>query len=202
MNTWLVILSDLFALILTFFVMMYSLSDINTKYWEHFVSNKHIIEESKPNNEHALEKSKPSNKGFNSSYISSIFRNKLPSEFSELYIREHDEQVIIEIPHHIFQKNGILHMDDYGKQILHLIGGIIEQFPNQLEIIGYACRDTLQKSWHDALQISTFLGYNIYKYHYTTEYIHMKGKAMSANDCDTGNKIEIVLTSQQDIQDV
>ena len=210
MNAWIFIFSDLIALLVAFFVMLYSFADINKARWENFVSQAYhgVTIDKIDDNKIYYEEIES---GLDIDYVSNLVKQKIGNYISEVYIMENgyhingkSEKFIIRFPKAIFFENGILIQGYKQKEIINIIGNIIEQLPNRVDILGYKCGSQNKEDIGEMLQASYEIFNYIYKYGYIDEVVHIESM-ITNNDtedfdgaCKDDEFIDVIINLKKD----
>ncbi len=145
-SLWLVSFTDVMALMLTFFVLMFSMSHPKKEQWEEF---KQEVQENfnkfqgRPLNRGAedtinIEKVNFS-KALNLNYLETIIRNMMEEEPSLRRIKmiPADQSLIISLPQNLLFDIGQAEVAEQGTRALYILAGTLSRVKNRIEVVGH-----------------------------------------------------------------
>jgi len=144
-ESWLVIFADLLALLLTFFVLMFSMSSVQVSKWEAVVeslSNNLNPNRPKIQNEdwHNVDAAMmPEVEALSLAYLHRVFEDKLRYDpiLRHSSVALLDDRLTITLPADlIFQKGQSEFSDDASKSLLEL-SGALQALPNKITVVGH-----------------------------------------------------------------
>lgn len=142
---WMLTMVDLLSLILTFFVMLYSMSAMRQDDWEKAANS--LVQRLNPNRE-TLENEPAAKmsvtkvvvpKAANPDYLSSVIIDKITGsqKLSEVMsVTYEDEQIFIKLKEKNIFQEGSNQMTESGAQIVYLLGEIIQPVTNRVDVYG------------------------------------------------------------------
>jgi len=160
-SNWMITFADLLSLILTFFVLLYSMSALeDNQKWEEIT--KSLSQKLNPNKD--AEEQAPAAqisvtrismpKAANIDYLATIITDKFNDspELSTMFsVRKLDDRIIISLIGARAFTEGEKELTNDGLYALSLIGEIIQTVGNRVDIYGTAPDETGSSSWHLAL---------------------------------------------------
>lgn len=142
---WLITFTDVMALMLTFFVLLYSMSVPVEEKWEEIsnsFSSKFNSEQAKPHNAGSqdvididrIDKSR----ALSLKYLKALVKNMLETnDVDNVIIFENDKRLVISLPSELLFKSGSAHIGLEGKKLLFSLGGALSRVKNRIEIAGH-----------------------------------------------------------------
>ena len=142
---WLITFTDVMALMLTFFVLLYSMSVPVEEKWEEVsnsFSSKFNSEEAKPHNAGSqdvididrIDKSR----ALSLKYLKALVKNMLKNNgVDNVIIFENNKRLVISLPSELLFKNGSAQIGLEGKKLLFALGGALSRVKNRIEIAGH-----------------------------------------------------------------
>ena len=146
-SVWLIIFADLVALLLTFFVMLFSMSNVTEESWQRMVDA--LTKELNPESEEKIDTAPATKKNIdlvfrkqaiNLDYLKAIFEQKVIKnkalEGSQLTLLE--DRLVVSLPGSIlFGPNSAI-LKKSARDPLYTLGGLLGNVENRLGINGYA----------------------------------------------------------------
>ncbi len=143
---WLITFTDVMALMLTFFVLLYSMSSPQEEKWEEmskgltkklnvfnaadYKSGKQdVISLDKIDTMNAL------NVGYIKVLISRLFVHK---DIGEILLIENGKRLVVSLPSDLLFESGQVEIGDAGKRTLFDLGGILARVKNRMEVVGHS----------------------------------------------------------------
>ena len=142
---WLITFTDVMALMLTFFVLLYSMSVPVEEKWEEVsnsFSSKFNSEEAKPHNAGSqdvididrIDKSR----ALSLKYLKALVKNMLKNNgVDNVIIFENDKRLVISLPSELLFQSGSAQIGLEGKKLLFSLGGALSRVKNRIEIAGH-----------------------------------------------------------------
>ncbi|PCI56064.1 MAG: flagellar motor protein MotB [Alphaproteobacteria bacterium] len=142
---WLITFTDVMALMLTFFVLLYSMSVPVEEKWQEIAdsfSSKFNYQESRPHNAGSqdvvsidrIDKSR----ALSLRYLKALVKNILKSNgVKDVLIFENDKRLVISLPSELLFKSGSAQINLKGKKVLFALGGALSRVKNRIEIAGH-----------------------------------------------------------------
>lgn len=145
-STWLISFTDVMALMLTFFVLLFAMSHPKKEQWEEFtntVQKNFNNYQGKPLNRATqdtinIEKVNFS-KALNLSYLRSIIENLIDQESSlrNVELIELDDRLIISLPQDMLFESGSADVKSSANQALFELAGTLDRIKNPAEVVGH-----------------------------------------------------------------
>lgn len=145
-QAWMVTFADLVALLLTFFVLLFAMSRVETRDWQNLADalsqSLNQISESRiavPDVDLDLERVQPV-PGANLDYLSSVLRDQMAGDavLSRAVLQRRDELLIISLPASLLFAPGAVEPAARAEDALFAICGILRNLENRIEIAGHA----------------------------------------------------------------
>lgn len=143
---WLLTFGDIMALMLTFFVLLYSMSVPDEEQWEEFSSAltngfskfKSATQFSGALEEINIEKL-DYKKALNLDYLQSLMTQLIESneEINNVAIFRQKSRLILSLPEDLLFQSGKAEIDTAGKRALFVIGGPLSRIRNRIEVTGH-----------------------------------------------------------------
>lgn len=150
-KAWMVTFSDLISLMLTFFVMLFAMSNVNLGDWEHITDA--LQKTLKPAEEKKQQIFQPSDfnistvirpSGANLDYLASVMTELLSKDDllqNSLVIRM-DDRVLIALPSDALFEPGRADMTDRANDALFSLSGVLRNINNQIGVNGHSDRSS------------------------------------------------------------
>lgn len=144
---WLITFTDIMALMLTFFVLMYSMAMPEKERWSEMTAaiNKNFNSETAPSFKEGSQMSIvidkiEVNKAQDLGYLESIVRKALADNENtrDVLIFAQQDRLVVSMPNDLFFDSGASDIQADGKRILFELGGILQRIKNAIEIVGHA----------------------------------------------------------------
>lgn len=145
-NAWLLTFTDLIALLLTFFVMMYAMSAVKTSDWQNLSDSLRerlstLLEQRKA--APVFELDMPSAKrqpGADLDYVAKIIRSQLAesSRLDRAVVRRSEGRVFVSLPAEMLFETGRFELTRQAKDAVFALGGMLGNFSNRIEVAGHA----------------------------------------------------------------
>ncbi len=142
---WLITFTDVMALMLTFFVLLYAMSVPEPEKWKAIsvsLGSKFKDEGAKPYNmgsQDVISIDKiSSSKALDLSYLKVLVANLLKSKgIEDVLIFQNANRLIISLPSELLFESGSASMNLQGKKMLFSLGGALSRVKNRIEIVGH-----------------------------------------------------------------
>ena len=146
-SLWLITFTDIMALMLTFFVLLYSMSVPEEEKWED-ISDSMVKGFSKfyspeyytgPQDAIAIEKLDMT-EALNLNYLGTILQKVIDGDerLKNIAIIPQNDRLIISLPHDLLFDVGESEVGTEGKRALFALGGVLNRIRNRVEIVGHA----------------------------------------------------------------
>jgi chemotaxis protein MotB len=146
-NKWLMTFADLLSLILTFFVLLYSMSVIEFTQWQEVI--KSLSQRLNPNK--TIERTPPAAdisitrtlkaEALNLDYLYTIVSEKLLSNpevnTKLLKVTKLEDKLIISLPHELTFKPGKSELNKEANTLVGFIGDVLGNIGNRVQVVGY-----------------------------------------------------------------
>ncbi len=144
-NAWMISFADLLSLMLTFFILMFSMSEVRNKEWHELTSSlsatlnpaqKLIRFEQEQTESQPL---KPVRAGLNLSYLYNLLKEQLGSDATRYYsLNDNDGEIIITLKSDALFDSGSADFSDEGLKQVEYISSAVAKLPNKMEIKGHS----------------------------------------------------------------
>ena len=144
-TAWMVTFADMISLLLTFFVMLFSMSTVASEKWEDVV---HALEQNlnpgrktlhvEPSSAHDIRSVFKEN-ATDLAYLAVVLREQMGKDqtLSRSAIVEHEKFLLISLPGDILFDRGTADVAPGARQALFMLGGLLENLRNKVEVIGH-----------------------------------------------------------------
>jgi len=145
-NAWLLTFTDLVALLLTFFVMLFSMSAVKTGEWQSLVDSLRerlsgVIEKPVATPTFRLDMpSKDARPGADLDYVTEVLRAQLADSpaLDRSVVRRASDRVVVSFPADMLFASGDFRLTDTARQAIFALGGVLRNFNNRIEVAGHA----------------------------------------------------------------
>lgn len=145
-NAWLLTFTDLVALLLTFFVMLFSMSTVKTGEWQSLVDSLRERLSSvvaAPVATPSFRLDMPSNDvrpGADLDYVSEVLRAQMTGTetLSRSVVRRENDRVFVSLPADLLFASGDFRLTETAKSAIFDLGGVLRNFSNRIEVAGHA----------------------------------------------------------------
>ncbi|WP_421781023.1 flagellar motor protein MotB [Kiloniella litopenaei] len=145
-SSWMVTFTDLVALMLTFFVLLYSMSVMEEKQWRNLVDSlsshlkiERVVAEPKPAKSLTME---PVDfiPGEDLDYLQALLSEKFKadSDLSQAILTRLDDRVVVSVPGDLLFSTGATEPMEAAQPVLRRLGRIFQNISNKIEIAGHA----------------------------------------------------------------
>ena len=143
---WLITFTDVMALMLTFFVLLYSMSTPQEDKWEDIVDslsyNEDIYDsaarDAGTQDYISLDKIEKSS-ALEPGYLKVLIENMLlERKISGIIMIENQDRLVISLPSQLLFDSGVADMNDAGRKLIFELGGVLSRVKNRIEVIGHA----------------------------------------------------------------
>ncbi len=142
---WLITFTDVMALMLTFFVLLYSMSVPQEDKWDKVsdaLSRKFQSIESKPYNAGSqdadpidkISKTRALNLGYLKVIITNLLKEKADND---IILFQNGDRLVVSMPSESLFESGAAKINLQGKKILFSLGGVLSRVKNRIEIVGH-----------------------------------------------------------------
>lgn len=142
---WLITFTDVMALMLTFFVLLYAMSVPQIEKWEgissalSFKFNKFEGDSFNAGSQDVINIDKIStSKALDLRYLKTIITSLLKERgIEEALIYQNDKRLIVSLPSELLFESGSAQIGLDGKKVLFAVGGILARVKNRIEVVGH-----------------------------------------------------------------
>lgn len=154
---WLITFTDVMALMLTFFVLLYSMSTPEAEKWDDIsdaLSNKLNVFDASAfhagsQDSIAIDKIKKT-KALEIPYVKSLIKSLLTQrDIQDVVLIDNDKRLVISLPSELLFQSGQADISIEGKKLIFELGGVLSRLKNRIEVIGHTDPDPVRSS--DAL---------------------------------------------------
>lgn len=208
---WLITFTDIMALMLTFFVLMYSMSMPEKEKWSEMTAaiNKNLNSQTAPSFNEGSQMSIvidkiTVNKAQDLKYLESVIRKALAENENtrNVLIYPQQDRLVISMPNDLFFTGGQSEVGAEGKKILFELGGILQRIKNAIEVVGHAdprpiesaesaYRDNWDLSMARAMAVSSVLNNVGYTKNHTVRAMSSARYADLPQDMDNDKKLAL-----------
>jgi len=143
---WLITFTDVMALMLTFFVLLYAMSVPSEDKWEVLSSSLSVQDEKfdakafNAGSQDVISIEKVSRKkALDLDYVEGLIKNQLESdEYEKIYVQHNESRLIISLPSELLFASGQAEISTQGKQLIFSLSGILTRIKNRVEVLGHA----------------------------------------------------------------
>jgi chemotaxis protein MotB len=151
-SAWLTTFTDLAALMLTFFVLLYAMSDPEQKSFSEIVSalrrELHTFygpqDRAGPQDQVNIDHI-PLNRALNLEYLESVLVRHMEEELTnfDISMTPYDDYLIISLPQEILFQAGSAEIETEGTRLLYTLGNVLRRVRNRIEVVGHADPDPI-----------------------------------------------------------
>ncbi|WP_420348810.1 OmpA/MotB family protein [Pelagibius sp.] len=168
-QAWLMTFTDLTALLLTFFVLLYSMSTINSDDWQNLVDalspklpsvqEVTVALPSQDKDAEAIDRTPGTDLG----YLASLLQEQVGEDpvLAEAVVRREGERIVLALPGDLLFASGSIELSEEGKASIFALGGVLRNLRNVIEIAGFADplrpRRSFESNWELSLARATTL---------------------------------------------
>lgn len=143
---WLITFTDVMALMLTFFVLLYSMSTPREQEWEKVSkgltqkSNLFNAANYRAGSQDAISIDKVnSSRALDLGYIKTLMGSLLAQkQIKGVVLIENEKRLVISLPSDLLFKSGQVEIGEQGKEVLFEVGGVLTRVKNHIEVIGHS----------------------------------------------------------------
>lgn len=152
---WLLTFTDIMALLLTFFVLLYSMSEPIEKKWEELSTGissefrQYDSAEWRRGEQAAISLGKiTASRGLDLGYLGSVVSEILARDKSlkDIVIRPGRGEIVISLPQSLLFESGDTKISAEGKRALYALGASLSRIRNRIEVVGHADPRPAQKA--------------------------------------------------------
>jgi chemotaxis protein MotB len=145
-HAWLITFTDLMALLLTFFVMLFAMSTINTSDWHNLSQSLRerlstLIDQPQASPTFRLDMPTPDTApGRDLDYVSEILRAHIAdsTRLSAAELRRDGGRVILSLPADMLFETGAYRLTERAANAVFALSGVLRNVPNRIEVAGHA----------------------------------------------------------------
>lgn len=145
-DAWLVTFTDLIALMLTFFVMLFAMSNVKTDEWQNVTDSlrqRLSALTDQPQASPTFKLDMPSadrTPGADLDYVSEVLRAQLANHerLQRSVVRRQDGRVFVSLPADMLFASGDFELKQRASEAVFALGGILRNFENRIEVAGHA----------------------------------------------------------------
>jgi chemotaxis protein MotB len=142
---WLITFADLISLLLTFFVLLFSMSSLENAKWQRvnaLLSTRSVPDTTEDMTSQGSARNLPvveSRYAADLDYLAAIFNQQLAKDqaLAGIAVRRLDDRVVISLPEDAVFSSGQGELDRRGQQIMYVLSGILRNIGNQIDIQGH-----------------------------------------------------------------
>jgi chemotaxis protein MotB len=142
---WLITFADLISLLLTFFVLLFSMSSLENAKWQRvnaLLSTRSVPDTTEDMTAQGAARNLPvveSRYAADLDYLAAIFTQQLAKDqaLAGISVRRLDDRVVISLPEDAVFASGQGELDRRGQQVMYVLSGILRNIGNQIDIQGH-----------------------------------------------------------------
>jgi chemotaxis protein MotB len=169
-SLWLVIFTDLVALMLAFFVLLFSMSTVKLSDWKSLVQS--LSETLSPEEKKKIPVAQSNftiesvfrGEASNLDYLKSIISEAVDSDelLSKGKIIRREDRLVFVMPGKILFKSGLAELSDEGREALFMLGGVLRNIDNEIVVNGHSgTKQFVQKGFTSNWELSIALAVSI-----------------------------------------
>lgn len=144
-STWLLTFTDIIALMLTFFVLLFSMSNPDKEQWEKLsqvAQNNFNKFQGRPLNrgsEDAINIEKVNfSRALDLNYLQAIIANMIEKDdlLNKVFMTQSDNSLIISLPQNLLFDTGQANVNEIGNKALFTLAGTLSRIKNRVEVVG------------------------------------------------------------------
>lgn len=152
---WLITFTDIMALMLTFFVLLYSMSvpeeedwKVITKGMTNQFSTRHALQWNKGSQDSISINKIDFSEALDLGYLSSVLNNVVEKDrrLQNVKIIPQRDHIVVSVPSELLFESGQAEISDEGKQVLFSLGNAMTRIRNRIEVIGHTDPRPIEKS--------------------------------------------------------
>ena len=155
---WMLIFTDMVALLLSFFVMLFSMSAVPVNEWETTIDileealNLTDDEEKDPTEDYNISSVMLERAKTNVRYLLPIIEPKILADpmLSKTPITLLDDRIVLSLPGNLLFEPGSAKLQDMAQKTLFSLGGILRNIKNTIGVYGYSEEETLDKKLYSS----------------------------------------------------
>lgn len=161
-GAWLVTFTDLVALLLAFFVMMFAMMTLDEQNWDalrsNFLGQLETLKEDpvvSPDHEKDMETARL-RPGINLNYLAAQLRAEFTGNayLEQANIQRQEDRLIVELPHDMLFESGAVEPIPRAERAIFTIGGLLARIRNRIEVVGYADPRPIENGPHSNWELS------------------------------------------------
>ena len=145
-NAWLVTFTDLIALMLTFFVMLFAMSAVKTEQWQNLTDSLRqrlstLLDQPQASPTFRLDMpSSDRTPGADLDYVAEVLRTQLAqhARLQRSVVRRESGRVFVSLPADMLFASGEFELTERAAEAVFALGGILRNFHNRIEVAGHA----------------------------------------------------------------
>src|SRR5690606_37756412 len=142
---WLVTLADLVALMLTFFVLIFSMSSIRSHDWDRIAQGLpagapvEIAAESRPTGANSNVETLQIEPGLDLRYLEAVLREQFPEDsgLRDAFLGRTLDALVVSLPAHLLFASGSDELTSGAGAALFRLGGLLANLKNEIAVIGH-----------------------------------------------------------------
>lgn len=154
---WLITFADLAAVLVAFFVLMFSMSEVDTDRWNGAVDSLdrqfdvgHEADTAKPSAQLNITQLLAEG-GLDLGYLRRILAGHIADqpELAGAGLREVDDSVIVTLPAALLFESGGARVSQRGQRSIFILAGALDRIENNIEVIGHADPNVIRRGAYD-----------------------------------------------------
>ncbi len=152
-STWLLSFTDVTGLMLTFFVMLFAMSDPNRDSWSNMAASLGVEFNNRTGsagkagiNAHPEMNRRQEGRGLDLTYLSTILHHNLAqrNDVGKMEITTYNDKLVLSFPGNLLFDHGSAELSDAGRKALYTIGQNFKGIRNKIEIYGHTDPEPLK----------------------------------------------------------
>lgn len=152
-SMWLITFTDMMALMLTFFVLLYAMSAPEQEQWSEMTSAlQGELREYEPPKWYSGDQDSIDIRkidftdGLNLDYLASLLTAVIADDekLSNIKILQPEDHIIIALPQDLVFAKGQVEINEDGQRALYLLGGVLSKIRNRIEVVGHTDPDPIE----------------------------------------------------------
>ena len=144
-TAWMVTFADMISLLLTFFVMLFSMSTVASEKWEDIV---YALEQNlnpgrktmhiEPTSSHDI-RAVYIEQATDLVYLAAVLREQMADNptLARSYVEEYESYLLISLPGELLFERGTANITRPAHQALFILGGLLKNLQNQIDVVGH-----------------------------------------------------------------
>lgn len=181
-KAWMVIFTDLVSLMLTFFVLLFSMSNVQIDRWKEMVDalsstlNPSTVKEATPISSQYNIATIFRKRAVNLDYLSSVIDEAMGKDpvLAKGILMRLEDRTVIALPGDLMFASGLATMTEGGRQAMFVLGGVLRNVGNKIAVDGHTAPtppagDTYRSNWELSMARATAVANSLRHVGYTED---------------------------------